>query len=72
MSKKRCEAILINKKEAQNMEEQITLNRYTCERCDHIWLPRSEEKPTVCPKCKSPYWNKQREILPSENNNGKQ
>lgn len=29
-----------------------------CERCDHLWLPRNQEqKPKVCPKCKSPYWD---------------
>jgi predicted Zn-ribbon and HTH transcriptional regulator len=55
------------------MEEQITLNRYTCERCSHKWLPRSEDKPTVCPRCKSPYWNNPRqETSSSENNNAKQ
>jgi len=30
---------------------------YGCERCPHEWIPRSDELPTVCPKCKSPYWN---------------
>ncbi len=29
-----------------------------CERCGHSWITRSEELPIVCPKCKSPYWNK--------------
>lgn len=29
-----------------------------CERCHHVWVPRSaEDEPRVCPKCKSPYWN---------------
>jgi predicted Zn-ribbon and HTH transcriptional regulator len=28
-------------------------------RCGHEWLPRDPtEKPTVCPKCKSPRWDK--------------
>jgi predicted Zn-ribbon and HTH transcriptional regulator len=27
-------------------------------RCGHEWLPRDEEKPRVCPKCKSPRWDK--------------
>lgn len=31
---------------------------YSCERCSHIWVPRSEREPTVCPKCKSPYWDR--------------
>jgi transcriptional regulator len=33
-------------------------------RCGHEWLPRARDKegdverPTVCPKCKSPRWDK--------------
>lgn len=27
-------------------------------RCGHEWLPRKNEKPDVCPKCKSPRWDK--------------
>src|ERR1700735_3877800 len=26
-------------------------------RCGHEWLPRGDERPTVCPKCKSPRWD---------------
>lgn len=37
---------------------EITLRGYICERCKHKWVPRNlKEKPAVCPKCKSPYWN---------------
>lgn len=36
------------------------LKGYRCERCEHTWVPREESSPTVCPKCKSPYWNKPR------------
>lgn len=41
---------------------------YNCLRCGHAWFPRSpvaadaaipgEAIPRVCPKCKSPYWNR--------------
>lgn len=31
----------------------------TCKRCGHKWLPRVIEIKT-CPKCRSPYWNKER------------
>lgn len=31
----------------------------TCKRCGHTWTPRQQEI-TICPKCKSPYWNKAR------------
>lgn len=41
---------------------KVKLDGYQCERCEHVWAPRSkiEEEPTICPKCKSPYWNKPR------------
>lgn len=31
--------------------------RYICKRCEHEW-PSKLEMPRVCPKCKSPYWDK--------------
>jgi len=34
-------------------------------RCGHEWLPRSEDTPRVCPKCKSPYWDKPRAEKPA-------
>jgi len=39
---------------------KITFDGYRCERCDHEWVPRetTEGEPTICPDCKSPYWNK--------------
>lgn len=38
---------------------KVKLYGFKCERCNHIWVPRNtEEKPLVCPKCKSPYWDK--------------
>jgi DNA-directed RNA polymerase subunit RPC12/RpoP len=40
---------------------QKTVTFYVCERCDHEWYPRKEGKPTVCPSCKSPYWDKPRQ-----------
>lgn len=39
----------------------ITVMGYRCERCNHEWIPRGPARePFVCPKCKSPYWNKPR------------
>jgi DNA-directed RNA polymerase subunit RPC12/RpoP len=39
----------------------ITVMGYRCERCDYEWIPRDpEQESRVCPKCKSPYWNKPR------------
>ena len=34
-----------------------------CTRCGHRWRPRTpltERIPKVCPKCKSPYWDRER------------
>ena len=39
---------------------EITLKGYICERCKHKWVPRDKQKPLVCPKCKSPYWDRKR------------
>ena len=41
------------------MEEGITLKKEQCKKqnCKHIWYPR-KEKPLMCPKCKSLYWDK--------------
>jgi predicted Zn-ribbon and HTH transcriptional regulator len=43
---------------------KVTLEGYVCDRCGHKWIPRSkiDEAPTICPKCKSPYWNKPRKL----------
>jgi uncharacterized OB-fold protein len=31
-----------------------------CKRCGHIWIPKTNQPPKVCPKCKNPNWNKQK------------
>lgn len=45
---------------------RIKIDGYLCLRCDHKWVPRenNNEKPTVCPKCKNPYWD-----TPKQNGN---
>jgi len=35
-----------------------------CKRCGHEWTPRNDKPPKVCPKCKSPYWNRERKKKP--------
>ena len=42
---------------------KITLEGWRCERCEHVWVPREQNapEPRVCPKCKSPYWNRPRQ-----------
>lgn len=42
------------------MNVDITLLGWECIRCKHRWIPRNERKPTVCPKCKSVYWDTER------------
>tara|TARA_Y100000310_G_scaffold284286_1_gene306973 strand:+ start:153 stop:299 length:147 start_codon:yes stop_codon:yes gene_type:complete len=43
-------------------EIEIKIKGYQCERCKHEWVPRNkEETPIICPRCKSPYWNKPRQ-----------
>jgi len=34
-----------------------TLKR-TCLRCQHVWMLREAVEPLRCPRCGSPYWNK--------------
>ena len=33
-----------------------------CKRCGHEWALRKSQdgEPVTCPKCKTPYWNKER------------
>jgi len=47
-------------------KKEIKVYECKCERCKHEWITRSEDAPIVCPKCKSPYWDK-----PLNNNRGK-
>jgi predicted Zn-ribbon and HTH transcriptional regulator len=39
---------------------EIIIKGFQCERCGHKWVPREDESPRVCPKCKSPYWDRPR------------
>lgn len=36
------------------------MKKNICKRCTHEWYPRTPEKPLICPKCKSPYWDRER------------
>lgn len=42
------------------MQKTITLPVWTCKRCNHEWIGKSQDKPTICPKCKTPYWDRPR------------
>ena len=46
---------------------QLQVWGFRCERCGHEWIPRHrDEEPRVCPKCKSPYWNRPRKVVRAE------
>ena len=50
---------------------KIELDGFRCLRCGYEWVPRvfkQSELPTICPKCKSPYWNKERRQPLKRNN----
>jgi len=39
---------------------KIVVEGYRCERCNSEWIPRKKDYPKVCPRCKSPYWDRKR------------
>lgn len=47
----------------------MVIQKKVCLRCGHEWFPRTPNEPRVCPKCKSPYWNKPRTRKVTEKNN---
>ena len=32
-----------------------------CLRCGAVWVPRGQKPPVQCPKCNSPYWDREKE-----------
>ena len=41
---------------------KVKIDGFQCERCEHRWVPENIDKPPrVCPKCKSPYWDRPRQ-----------
>ena len=38
---------------------KIKITRLECKRCHHKWVPKKEEI-RICPKCKSPYWDREK------------
>ena len=47
--------------EARRTDEALTLPELRCRRCGHRWHPREPRLPRVCPSCKSPYWDRERQ-----------
>jgi len=41
---------------------EIEVDGFRCERCSHECIKRKQDEPMVCPKCKSPYWDKPKKV----------
>lgn len=53
--------------EKEGVGKSVLIRGHKCYRCGHAWRPYNfEETPRVCPKCKSPYWDR-----PRQEKNGK-
>lgn len=53
---------MATKKSEPGKLQLVQVMGYRCERCSHVWVPRkSTDRPKICPKCKSPYWDRERE-----------
>lgn len=51
--------ILTNQGKSIMSRVLIAVMGYSCDRCAHQWVPRRNGRdPVVCPRCKSPYWNR--------------
>jgi len=40
---------------------KVKIYKIECKRCGHRWIPRKTDI-RMCPKCKSPYWDRDRII----------
>ena len=49
---------MADKKEKGEFGHDILIKGNKCYRCEHKWVQREEAKPSVCPHCKSPYWDR--------------
>lgn len=48
-----------NMPKKQECGANVNLIGNKCYRCEHEWLPYDKDVlPRVCPKCKSPYWDR--------------
>ena len=49
---------MTDKNTKEDLGHNVLIIGNKCFRCEHKWIPREEERPAVCPRCKSPYWDK--------------
>jgi len=45
----------------------MTIHIHQCKRCPHEWASKSEH-PVMCPRCKTPYWDRERKKKKVDNN----
>lgn len=38
---------------------EVLIKAKKCTRCDHVWMPRGDDKPLRCPNCGSVYWDRE-------------
>lgn len=51
----------MKKEELKKSGANVFITGHRCYRCNYEWKPNNMNKlPRVCPKCKSPYWDKPR------------
>jgi len=43
--------------DVKNVDWSNCVVKVKCKRCGHVWVIRRPEKPRLCPKCKSVYWD---------------
>jgi len=58
---------IINEKVVTKLKKtkghKVLIEGNRCHRCGHEWRPRNlEERPAVCPSCKSPYWHRKKTL----------
>lgn len=41
---------------------KVEADGFECSRCSHVWVPKKAGfQAKTCPKCRSPYWMKERQ-----------
>jgi len=51
----------VRKKDIKKAGANVLIMGNRCYRCGYEWVSRKkDEVPTVCPSCKSPYWDRPR------------
>jgi hypothetical protein len=51
-----CGKYTYERKPTMNEQNQV-YTIFQCHRCSHQW-PSKQKSPIICPRCKSPYWNR--------------